>query len=149
MFIRELVVVTDMQECAELVESNFPGCYDYVLEDLRGSITERDKSKFFVYETDGYIVGLAAVTESPMDFGVYEITWVNVHKGYRGAGIGSALIKFIIDHVKSRDQHDLVILKCRNRTVSFYEKLGFKCLYKKYPFGNLMGIDVRGKKKGK
>ena len=60
------------------------------------------KPRYFVATIDNKIVGLAGFTQAWMDYSVYEIFWVNVAPAYQKQGIGSALIRHVINQIKQK-----------------------------------------------
>src|SRR3989338_9313113 len=60
------------------------------------------KPRYVVATIDNKIVGLAGFTQAWMDYSVYEIFWVNVAPAYQKQGIGSALIRHVINQIKRK-----------------------------------------------
>ena len=60
------------------------------------------KPRYVVATIDNKIVGLAGFTQAWMDYSVYEIFWVNVAPAYQKQGIGSALIRHVINQIKQK-----------------------------------------------
>lgn len=89
------------------------------------------KPEYLIAEVDDKIVGFAGYSQSWMDYHVYEIFWVNVHPKYQNRGIGTALVKKIIQIIKNKKGKDkayfILLTTCSPK---FYDKLGFKTLIK-------------------
>lgn len=79
---------------------------------------------------------LASLDRTPMGAARYQypgpyakIQRVCVTKAARGTGMGQALIRFMIDHIKDENRVSEIRLGAQTHALGFYEKLGF------VPFG--------------
>ncbi|MEA1912103.1 MAG: GNAT family N-acetyltransferase, partial [Spirochaetota bacterium] len=77
---------------------------------------------FVIYETDGVIHGCASLLEYPEGLG--EIAAVAVDQNYIKLGIGSKLIKFLIDKAVKKGIRKLFVLT--TRTSDWFENIGFR-----------------------
>lgn len=96
------------------------------------------KPEYLAAELDGKIVGFAGYSQSWMDYHVYEIFWANVLPKYQNKGIGTALVRKIIQIIKNKrgeDKAHLILLT--TTSPKFYKRLGFKILKK-----NLMILEL-------
>ena len=95
---------------------------DEILEDMR-------RMKFYVYEVEGRIVGVAALHPKP-DEKVGIIRWVYVHPEYQRKGIGTALIKHIENTALSLNLEKLRLVTHGKAywAIRFYEKLGYRAV---------------------
>jgi N-acetylglutamate synthase-like GNAT family acetyltransferase len=83
--------------------------------------------KYIVAEEEGKLVGFAGFIQSWMDYGIYQIFWVNVEPKHQGKGIGTKLINEIIKRVKNkkgRDKANMILLT--TTSPEFYERFGFE-----------------------
>ncbi len=78
-----------------------------------------------VAELDGKIVGHAVV--SPLNDREVSLC-IYVRKGYRSKGIGSAMMKFLIEHCKAMGYDGIWVVteKDNIRAINFFKKLGFR-----------------------
>lgn len=86
------------------------------------------RPQYVVAEEKGEIVGLAGYIQSWMDYNIYNIFWVNVSPAHQGNGIGSALVKKIIDIIKKKDAEMIMLTTSKPKFYS--EKFKFKTLSK-------------------
>ncbi|MDD5181572.1 MAG: GNAT family N-acetyltransferase [Candidatus Nanoarchaeia archaeon] len=91
---------------------------------------------FIVAEDKNRMVGFAGYVQSWEDYSVYELLWVNVLPEQQHKGIGTALVREAIRHIRKRRGIDKAHLVSITTTFpKFYKKLGFKIvksLEKKY-----------------
>ena len=77
---------------------------------------------FVIYETDSVIHGCASLVEYPE--GIGEIAAVAVDQNYIKLGIGSKLIRFLIDRASRKKINKLFLLT--TKTSDWFETIGFK-----------------------
>jgi GNAT superfamily N-acetyltransferase len=84
----------------------------------------------FVAERDGQIVGYAAAemkqVEPPADVGI--VSYNAVDPGHQGRGIGTALVRRVVEHLKEQGARVLLVwtLEADEPACRIYERLGFK-----------------------
>lgn len=109
--------------------------YDYkprTITDQEAIFIEKQNKNlpFIVAEKDGMVVGFG--TYGPFRFKeAYKFTVehsVYVHKDYTGNGIGSTLLKELIEIAKLQKIHTMIgVIDSENMgSISFHERLGFK-----------------------
>lgn len=87
--------------------------------------------KIFVAVQKNIVIGAVTLLVEPKF--IYEggkvahIEDVVVKKQFAGKGIGSSLVKFVIDVARTDFRCAKVILDCSDENVGFYERLGFSC----------------------
>lgn len=86
------------------------------------------KPKYIVAEEKSKIIGLAGFIQSWLDYDIYEIFWVNVSPSFQGKGIGTALIKKIIQIIKIKKPK--TILLTTSKPELYAKKFNFKTLAK-------------------
>ena len=86
----------------------------------------------YVVAEDKEIVGFAGYIQSWMDYGVFQLFWVNVHPSHQHRGIGKQLVETLLSFIKGHKEAELVQLTVSQNNIPFYKKLGFKVLT---PFG--------------
>lgn len=99
------------------------------------------RAVYFVAELDGKVVGSCGVYESPATWYISELTWVMVNPKVQRSGIGTALVKRVIEEAKKRHS-DLLILSAK--IPSYYRRFGFRKLQPFRTKNWLMGLDLRG-----
>lgn len=84
----------------------------------------------FVYEEDGKVLGYASLSLFRGYIGYRKTAEVSifVSPDLRSRGVGSSLMKRLIDEAKKYDFHNLVsvITAINHRSINFHEKMGFK-----------------------
>lgn len=130
---------SELQTMADIESACFPAAEAASLK----SLTERYKAfaeNFFVVESDGKILGFinGAVTDGQIipdemysnvelhkPDGAYQTVFgINTLPEYRNMGIGSAMIKKMIEHAKKCGRKG-IILTCKKENLHFYTSLGF------------------------
>ena len=84
-------------------------------------------SRVYVYEDNKEIVGFIHVDSH---FEIMDLVNVIVRSDYQNKGIGTELLKFVIDN----EEYDKIMLEVREsnlRAIHVYEKLGFKEIYRR------------------
>jgi ribosomal protein S18 acetylase RimI-like enzyme len=111
----------------------------------------------WVAEADGQVVGLAGLLQYPLENGVVEIEPLVVAAGFRKKGIGSMLVRRVIEEAKKRHFRFITIRpELRNeRAFALYIKLGFNLVGQVELFQDLQpergrkwqsGIEILGHK---
>lgn len=101
------------------------------------------KPKYLVAEHNGKIVGFAGYIQSWIDYHIYQIFWVNVLPKYQKKGIGTALVRKIIQIIKIKHGEDKAYLILLTTSLpKFYERLGFETLLKLKRNNHLMILKI-------
>ncbi len=92
-----------------------------------------------VAELDGKIVGHAVI--SPLNDKEVSLC-IYVRKGYRSKGIGSAMVKFLIEYCKAMGYEGIKIVteKDNIKAINFFKKLGFKFVRAGYGYEMILPI---------
>ncbi|MDQ5949221.1 MAG: N-acetyltransferase protein [Patescibacteria group bacterium] len=102
----------DIKICSEIVGKNYNNKYQRLsaleLRDMFG--TSQFKPLYYVAEEKGKILGFAGVMQSPMDYSVWHIFWVNVLPTEQKKGIGKKLVSKVIEVVKKKKDAHLILL---------------------------------------
>jgi RimJ/RimL family protein N-acetyltransferase len=100
-------------------------------ENFRRSIEElRTAGLYVVAEEGGLVVGHALLVPMPLEAiaHVFRLT-IMVHEGHQGRGVGTALMKHLMDWAR-RDPRclkiELGVRSVNTRAIRLYKKLGFK-----------------------
>jgi GNAT superfamily N-acetyltransferase len=65
--------------------------------------------RFFVLKEDDEVIGLGCYTISWMDYGVYEISWINVDQQHQGRGLGTFLVSRIIEELLGKKARAILL----------------------------------------
>jgi predicted N-acetyltransferase YhbS len=132
----------DIDECTAIVRTNYSVAFAKSaakeLKEMFGSA--HIKPLYFVAEEKGEIVGFAGCVESWVDYGTYEIFWLNVAPEKQRRGIGKKLVATILTELKKR-KPDLVLLS--TTAPDYYKKhFGFRTLAIMTEY-RLMGLKMK------
>ena len=110
----------------EQIKDNLQKEYDeFWTSGILKSELENNNNEYFIVKNANDILGFAGIWFSPIDC---QITNIVVKKGYRGRGIGSLLLKKLIEIAK-KSEFDVLGLEVNENNISairLYEKYGFK-----------------------
>lgn len=134
----------DISACVPMAIESFGDDYT---KDQFNTIEEEFKAAFdnewwgrpnyYVFESEGQILGMGGYALSWLDWGVYEMFWSCVKNGYKNQGIGKALVahreKEIIKEASGiKFKRDITILfSCTQTVVEYHKKNGYKVLINK------------------
>lgn len=78
----------------------------------------------YVAKNDDKVLGFVLIEETPYDFDILEIV---VDQELRGRGIGTMLMKRVLDYAKltHKEKTTLEVASDNKSAISFYEKFGF------------------------
>lgn len=119
----------EVNTATDLLASNYPEHPEY-REKARAEITamfvKHPVQPTYVAAFEGKsMIGFAGIAPSWMDYSVWEILWVNVTQEQQGKGIGSNLIRALIDIARDAGEKT-IILSCT--APAFYERFGFRVI---------------------
>ncbi len=118
----------DFNVLVSLLEQNIPESFaPSEANDFRIYLKERLED-YFVVELDGILAGSGGINYSP-DKCRGIISWDLIAPSQQGKGIGSALIKHRLNHLKSLGQITEVIVRTSQTAFPFYAKHGFEITY--------------------
>ncbi|NQT24690.1 GNAT family N-acetyltransferase [candidate division KSB1 bacterium] len=83
------------------------------------------KADHIVALLDGGVVGCAVLCPTEANQGVAQLMQMAVRKDLQGHGIGTGLVKFLINFARQKNLTE-VTCHARQEAVSFYERLGFE-----------------------
>lgn len=81
-------------------------------------------AEIYVYAEGDNVLGFIGV-EYHKDQNAYEFL-VYVHQDYRGQGIGTTLVKYLLDEKYPRDQFQIEVAKSNKNAIKLYKRLGFE-----------------------
>lgn len=90
------------------------------------------KPTYIVAEDKKEILAFGGFIPSWIDNMVFNLFWVNTNPNYKSKGIGSKLMKDLIDRIKKRKNIKTKMILISTKIPNFYKKFGFKKLSSKY-----------------
>lgn len=96
-------------------------------------------SKQYIAVIDRVVVGTARLREILK--GEQKIERMAIKKGYRNKGIGKGLVNYIILH-ESDQKPKIIWTQAQTRAQKFYEKCGFKTIFKPYNLYDIEHVDM-------
>ncbi len=134
----------EIKFASKIVGKNYSKEYEKIAskeigEMFRNVIT---RPNYIVAEEKGEVLGFGGYIQSWMDYNVYHIFWVNVRPDKQRKGIGTAIVKKLIEIINNKKA--FMILLTTSKPKFYAKKFKFKTLVKfknnKY---NLMGLILR------
>jgi N-acetylglutamate synthase-like GNAT family acetyltransferase len=102
------------------------------------------KPTYIVAEDKKEILAFGGFGYSGMDDMVFSIFWVNTNPKYQNQGVGSKIMKDLIDRIKNIKTIKVKIILISTKIPNFYKKFGFKKLTPKYDRDYiLMSLNLR------
>lgn len=112
-----LLTQKDLPDAGEIVGLNYTNKYKKMaigeLNDMFGASSIRPL--YYVVEIQKQVVGFGGYIQSMIDYGVYQMFWVNVHPNWQKRGVGKLLVSKIINEIKKKEDAELIILSADNR----------------------------------
>ena len=90
------------------------------------------KPTYIVAEDKKEILAFGGFISSWIDNMVFNIFWVNTNPKYKSQGIGSKLMKDLIDRIKKAKNIKAKMILISTKIPNFYKKFGFKKVTSKY-----------------
>ena len=129
---------SDVEEiCRVINESNYWAYKDiipkkyfkYPIVTPSDVLRDMVRMKFFVYEFEGKIIGVAAL-EPRVREGIGYVRRVYVHPKYQRRGIGTMLMNYIENHAKKLGIRKLYLVVHEKAVwaINFYRKLGYRAV---------------------
>lgn len=97
--------------------------FNYVLKDIKSDLLNNPFSHYILYFDNNKIVGYLNYY---LMYDRIEIANFNVLEEYQNKGIGTKLIKFLIDNYRNVENITLEVKSDNNKAIHLYEKMGFK-----------------------
>ncbi len=122
MIIRKLEL-KDIKEASKIVWKNYSEEYEkssYL--EMEAMFKNYIPPLYLVAEEKNKIIWLIGYIQSRMDYNVYNIFWVNVDKDYQWKGIGTKLVKEVINIIKKKRNANMILLTATKENTLRYEK---------------------------
>jgi N-acetylglutamate synthase-like GNAT family acetyltransferase len=117
----------DLPECIRIINQNYYQVAGIVLtRELNESLASQNPHalKFIVLREDGEVRGFASLSASRMQAGFYELCWVNVDPAHQNKGLGTYLVRTMIDLCSQMKPQGLMLFAGRAHTL--YARFGFR-----------------------
>ena len=121
--IREYVS-SDREAAIGLLRLNTPVFFSPDEEKAFRQFLENETDFYFVIEVDKRIIGCGGINLFD-DNTTATISWDLIHPDYQGKSLGSKLVKYRLEIIKSITDVQNIIVRTSQHTDKFYEKQGF------------------------
>ncbi|MGB0176151.1 MAG: GNAT family N-acetyltransferase [Owenweeksia sp.] len=115
----------DMGSLLHIMDLNTPKYFDPSERKGFERYLQKETEDYFVVEKDGKTVGCGGLNyEAGGTEAVF--SWGMIHPALHGKGLGTALCKHRMRHIRSQTGIERVIVRTSQHTQGFYSKLGFQ-----------------------
>lgn len=130
-----LLTKEDLDSIAEIVRLNYAKKYEKLATAEVNEMFNKSSMapKYYVAENQKIIIGFAGYNQSMIDYGIYQMFWVNVHPKWQKKGIGKLLVSKVITEIRRKKDSNLIILTADNtkgNEVYYKKNFGFKRIQK-------------------
>jgi N-acetylglutamate synthase-like GNAT family acetyltransferase len=130
-----LLTTGDLGSIAEIVRLNYAKKYEKLATSEVKEMFKKSSMppKYYVVENQDKIIGFAGYNQSMIDYGIYQMFWVNVHPKWQKRGIGKLLVSKVITEIKKKKNSNLIILTAdttKGNEVYYKKNFGFKRIQK-------------------
>lgn len=137
----------DILSCSKIIEKNYSKKYrdNSILEMKEMFGNSKIKPKYIVAEENNKIRGFGGYIQSWIDYGIYQIFWINVDPEFQRKNIGTKIVNEIIKEIKSLEgwAKKASLVELSTSKPEFYEKkFGFKKVYNKKDNEYLMVLKI-------
>jgi N-acetylglutamate synthase-like GNAT family acetyltransferase len=116
---------SDKPKIIELLRKNTPQYFDSSEEKDFENYLDNEIEDYFVYEINSEIIGAGGInyfTEQKLA----RISWDMIDPNSQGNGIGKKLTQYRINHLKEKENIELIVVRTTQLVCKFYEKMGFE-----------------------
>jgi ElaA protein len=128
----------DIAECLRLRDVVFIGEQNVPPDEERDGLD--DQCVHFLARQEGEAIGAARL--NLLNDGYAKIQRVCVIAAVRGTGAGAAIIRHMIEHVRTATPHKRVRLGAQTHALEFYRKLGFVAFGDEYMDAGIPHFDM-------
>ena len=116
---------SDFEGCMNVFDSNMPRYFaEWERDDYATYLLNHaSKEPYFVCKSDDRVIGCGGYF---IDGDCADLSWGMVLNNSHGQGIGTALMKHRLEHLRQRTDKMHVRIDTSQHTQGFYEQLGFK-----------------------
>lgn len=119
----------DQKELVQLIQLNIPTYFDSSEEEEFVEYLENKKEDYFVIEdkTTNQIIGCGGINyffDEPIPLA--RISWDIIHPDFQGQGIGKKLLLHRINHIQSKKEIKLIVVRTSQLAYKFYQKADFE-----------------------
>lgn len=126
----------DIASASEIVKENYSSRYgSNISNEMKAMFSHRSiiDPRYLVVEDKGKVIGCAGYMQSWADYHIYEIFWVNIDPKYQRKGIGTRLVRAVLNEIKGIkgvDKRATTILLTTSKPRFYSKRFGFKTLTK-------------------
>ncbi|MGM0580709.1 MAG: GNAT family N-acetyltransferase [Bacteroidota bacterium] len=120
-------IASDKAAVLQLFDLNTPQYFDKTERAGLIHYLDNETEDYFVVEEQGEIVGAGGINYEPQAK-TAAISWDIIKPNQHGKGIGRKLTQYRIQHINTKDEIELIVVRTSQHTNKFYEKMGFKLL---------------------
>lgn len=117
--------VTDNQDVIDLIKLNIPEFFAVSEEEDFKEYLDNERELYYVLLYDDEIVGCGGINFSD-DRTMAKISWDIFHPDYQGKSLGTQLLKYRLDIIKSMDHIQKITVRTSQFAYVFYKKQGFE-----------------------
>lgn len=118
---------TDREAVLNLLKLNTPKYFSPEEEKDLMNYLEKEIEYYFILEIDNIIVGSGGFNFFD-DKTIGKISWDILHPDFQGKSLGSTLLNYRIERLKSFKRVQQIIVRTSQLTHKFYEKRGFRLI---------------------
>lgn len=115
----------DKPQIIEILRKNTPEYFDASEENDFEYYLDNKVEDYFVYIKNSEIVGAGGINYFPNQKIAY-ISWDMIDPNTHGNGIGKKLTQYRLNHLKEKENVDLIFVRTTQLVYKFYEKMGFQ-----------------------
>ena len=117
--------LTDKEAVMNLIRLNTPEYFAPAEEVDLSDYLENERELYYVLLFDGKIVGCGGINFAN-DGKIGKLSWDIFHPDYQGKSLGTRLLKYRMDKLKSIDGIQKITVRTSQVASKFYEKQGFE-----------------------
>ena len=121
--------IHDLLRATDVFSEEEIGVAIELIEICLEDVNQKDYEIFSHVNDDGQVTGYVCVGPTPATQGTYDLYWVAVSPSEHGKGVGSQLLKFAEDHLRTKGGRFLIAETSSTpkyeKTRAFYERKGF------------------------
>ncbi|SEA20432.1 GNAT family N-acetyltransferase [Psychroflexus halocasei] len=116
---------SDKPKIIELLRKNTPQYFDSSEEKDFEYYLDNEIEDYFVCEVNSEIIGAGGINYFT-EQNLARISWDMIDPNSQGNGIGKKLTQYRINHLKEKENIELIVVRTTQLVCKFYEKMGFE-----------------------